>query len=63
MPNNLVRIYEHEWELVREDFSEEEKTSLRSAMVGETVCPRCWWLNPDELSEDLKKKLQQSIGS
>lgn len=52
-----MTVRESEWEKVRTQFTESEKEHLRMNMAGETICPRGWVVNENELPKELKIKL------
>lgn len=50
-----------EWELIRSEYTEEEKQALRCAVSGETICPPGVALDEHRLSADLAQKLNASL--
>lgn len=46
------------WNRIRENFTEDEKSKLNSAITGETICPRGCVLDEAILGEELTKKVR-----
>lgn len=46
------------WEEIREQFTEDEKTELRSHVTGETICPAGIVIDETALPEELATKLR-----
>lgn len=49
------------WNKIRTAFSEEEKKELRTAITGETICPRGNSLDTSKLSIELRDKLGKEL--
>jgi hypothetical protein len=54
-------IRDSEWQEIRLRFSEQEKAELREAVTGETICPRGFNIDPDELDADMHRKLKNAL--
>jgi len=50
-----------EWEPIRDQFSEEEKQTLRNAIVGQVLCPPMVHVDTDLLSYSLARKLKAAL--
>jgi hypothetical protein len=55
----LVR--DKDWELIRTQFTEEEKAQLREAVTGEVICPQGWTIDPDQIPEPLRTKHAKAL--
>ena len=49
------------WQLIREQFSEDEKSELNEAYAGETICPRGIVVDEQRLPLDVKTKLITAV--
>ena len=54
-------LHMNAWQLIRGQFSEEEKDSLNAAVTGETICPRACVLDENRLSDELRHKLHLAM--
>ena len=50
-------LIEARWKEIREKFSEDDKTAIRTAITGEIICPRGWTVDIGKLSVDLRQRL------
>jgi hypothetical protein len=44
------------WESIREQFSEDDKVELRKHVTGETICPRGFVVDTENIPEPLRQK-------
>ena len=58
-----MRVWMTAWERIRENFSEEEKRLLNSAIVGEMICPKGLELNEEKLPWKLELKLKRLLAN
>ena len=49
------------WQEIREGFTEEEKTALNSAVVGQILCPPGAVLEEEKLPAELLAKLEAAL--
>lgn len=49
------------WSEIRECFTEEEKVALRECVAGETICPRGFIIETDDLAPALRDKLRSEM--
>lgn len=49
------------WNIIRDQFTEDEKDRLNAAIDGETLCPRGATLDPAKLGKELAGKLAAAI--
>jgi len=54
-------VSDKKWELIRKYFSEEEKSVLRAAVNGETVCPPGFYLDEVNIAPALLEKLKLAV--
>lgn len=57
----MTWISEETWQQIRAEFSEDEKATLRTAVRGETICPRGYHADVDALDAGLAEKLTTLI--
>lgn len=55
-----VRI-DKEWEKIRDQFSDQEKDELRSAISSQVLCPPIVFIDTEKLSEALRTKLAAAL--
>ena len=53
-----IKLTENQWLLMRENFNEEERRALLQALVGEKMCPKTWYFDPEKLTGDLAEKVR-----
>lgn len=49
------------WERIRGLFEEAEKVQLRTAVTGETICPRGFIIDEEQLAPELLARLKDAI--
>lgn len=55
-------IRDSEWNKIREQFSDEEKSELRKADIGESICPRGTIIEATKLPLALRMKVAAAVG-
>jgi hypothetical protein len=51
------------WERIRDQFTNDEKATLRSATTGEVICPAGAVLDVDKLDAGLADKLTRALAA
>jgi hypothetical protein len=51
------------WSAIREQFSEDEKAELRSHVTGETICPRGFVVDAENVPQPIQKKFLDAVHS
>ena len=54
-----ILLTDKTWARIRENFTEDEKQSLRDQCVGETICPKGIIISDVQLDQKLSIKIQR----
>ena len=54
-------VRERDWEVVRDQFTEEEKVELRKHVIGQVLCPMGWTLDDEAIPEPLRTKHSEAL--
>jgi len=57
----MLKIRNSTWNLIRKDFSENEKEELKKFLIGEIICPPCFIIDETKLNVALEFKIIQAI--
>lgn len=57
----MIFLTVERWDVIREQFSEDEKDRINAAIDGETICPRGGTLDEAKLGAELTLKLTAAI--